>query len=101
MIATTTVTASIAPITSRSFFWPFWGFGSSTGDMRQVSHLSVGVRTPGPPFGRTTGLQERAQGLAASSSTVRLRPARTPTTICGTISAAMSAMGTPQPPLLW
>ena len=32
---------------------------------------------------------------------VRLRPARTPTTICGTIRAAISAIGSPQPPLCW
>ena len=36
-----------------------------------------------------------------SSSIVRSRPARIPTTICGTIRPAISAIGSPQPPLCW
>lgn len=82
--------AKNAPKTSSIFFWPFWGFGSSTG-IRPVSHPS--------PAGAAAGAA--AAQRVASSSTIRSRPARTPTAICGTMSPAMSASGRPQPPLCW
>jgi hypothetical protein len=89
MTAMTMKMAKNEPKTSSIFLWPFWGFGSSTG-IRQVSH----------PPDSATAAGHHAQ-RAASSSTVRLRPARTPTTICGIIRPAMRAIGSPQPPLLW
>jgi hypothetical protein len=39
MTAMITKMAKKAPNTISNFFWPFWGFGSSTG-IRQVSHPS-------------------------------------------------------------
>lgn len=42
-----------------------------------------------------------SQCAVASSSTVRSRPARKPTAICGSIRTAMRAIGRPQPPLCW
>ncbi len=89
MMAMITKMAKNAPNTISNFFWPFCGSGSSTGCMRPSLAPFVRNTAPGGPPQR-----------AASSSTVRLRPARQPTTICGTISPDMSARGTPQPPLL-
>ena len=102
MMPMITVMASIAPSTMSNFFWPFWGFGSSTG-MPPVSH-SPHRRPPpgsyGPKGGPEVGHRGQAAALAAtSSSIVRFRPANVPTTICGTIRPAMSASGRPQPPL--
>ncbi len=72
---------------------------------QQLSPSRSWVKTPygesGPPSQlRLGGLRRGGRG-AASSSTVRSRPARTPTAICGIIRAAMSAIGSPQPPLCW
>lgn len=82
--------AKNAPKTSSIFFWPFRGFGSSTG-IRPVSHPSPTRAAPGRPVAQ----------CVASSSTIRSRPARTPTATCGIMSPAMSASGRPQPPLCW
>lgn len=99
-MAMITKMAKNEPKTISIFFWPFCGFGSSTGCMRPVSHPPSGARRRGrhtTPAGPT----REGQPAVASSSTVRSRPARKPTTICGTIRAAMRAIGTPQPPLCW
>lgn len=89
-MAMTTKMARNAPKTISIFFWPFGGFGSSTGCMA----TSVAPRVRG-------GCAGAAAQRAASSSTVRLRPATQPTSICGIIRAVIRAIGRPQPPLLW
>src|SRR5947207_12825759 len=46
MMAMITKMARNEPKTSSIFFWPFWGFGSSTG-IRQVSHPAPATARPG------------------------------------------------------
>ncbi len=91
MMAMITKMAKNAPKTSSIFFWPFWGFGSSTG-IRSVWHPSpatapAGYRPPTPAAPAASSARAGAQRTASSSMVrsktasahaVRLRVIRSP-----------------------
>ncbi|CAM5292483.1 hypothetical protein SALBM311S_09441 [Streptomyces alboniger] len=85
-VATTPMTTKMAknaPKTNSIFFWPFWRIRV---EHWHTASLAPVRPQPAPGVGGDARLRPRAgSAAAASSSTVRSRPARTPTTICGTI----------------